>query len=67
MGDIEMLMNTLSLEKRTQILGMMVKGMSIRAISRLTGASKNTLVKLLADAGTIFTQYHDEHVQKAAT
>ena len=56
-------MNMLSLEKRTQILGMMVEGMSIRSISRLTGASKNTLVKLLADAGTIFTAYHDEHVR----
>ena len=63
MGYIEMFMNTLSLEKRTQILGMMVEGMSIRAISRLTGASKNTLVKLLADAGEIFSAYHDEHVR----
>jgi IS1 family transposase len=63
MGVIEIPMNTLSLEKRTQILGMMVEGMSIRAISRLTGASKNTLVKLLADAGEIFAAYHDEHVR----
>ena len=62
-GIIEMLMNTLSLEKRTQILGMMVEGMSMRAISRLTGASKNALVKLLADAGEIFAAYHDEHVR----
>lgn len=43
LGDIEMSMNMLSLEKRTQILGMMVEGMSIRSISRLTGVSKNTL------------------------
>src|SRR3984957_16144504 len=63
MGVIEMPMNMLSLEKRTQILGMMVEGMSIRAISRLTGASKNTLVKLLTDAGEIFAAYHDEHVR----
>jgi IS1 family transposase len=63
MGYIEMSMNTLSLEKRTQILGMMVEGKSIRSISRLTGASKNTLVKLLEDAGKVFITYHDEHVR----
>lgn len=56
-------MNTLSTQKRAQILGMMVEGMSIRAISRLTGASKNTLAKLLVDAGEIFSNYHDEHVR----
>ena len=44
-------MNKLPLEKRAQILGMMVEGMSIRAITRLTGVSKNTVAKFLADAG----------------
>ncbi len=43
-------MNKLPLEKRAQILGMMVEGNGIRAISRMTGASKNTIVKLLVDA-----------------
>ncbi|MDQ3566101.1 MAG: IS1 family transposase, partial [Pseudomonadota bacterium] len=38
----------------------MVEGMSIRAISRMTGASKNTIVKLLADAGEAFTAYQDK-------
>ena len=33
-------MNKLPTEKRTHILGMMVEGESIRAITRLTGASK---------------------------
>jgi IS1 family transposase len=53
------LMNKLSREARAQILGMMVEGVSIRAISRLTGASKNTIVKLLADAGEAFSEYQD--------
>ena len=44
-------MNKLSREARSQILGLMVEGMSIRAMSRITGASKNTIMKLLADAG----------------
>lgn len=56
-------MNQLPLEKRAQILGMMAEGMSMHAISRLTGASKNTLAKMLVDAGTLFMAYHDEHVR----
>jgi IS1 family transposase len=53
-------MNRLSNERRAQILGMMVEGMSIRAISRMTGASKNTIVKLLADAGEACSAYQDQ-------
>lgn len=52
-------MNRLTTGKRAQILGMMVEGNSIRAISRMTGASKNTIVKLLADAGRAFAAYQD--------
>jgi IS1 family transposase len=52
-------MNKLSLEARAQILGLMVEGTSIQAISRLTAASKNTIVKLLEDAGEAFSDYQD--------
>jgi IS1 family transposase len=52
-------MNKLSRDARAQILGMMVEGVSIRAISRMTGASKNTIVKLLAGAGEAFSDYQD--------
>lgn len=52
-------MNKLPREARARILGMMVEGVSIRAISRMTGASKNTVVKLLADAGEAFSDYQD--------
>ncbi len=52
-------MNKLSTERRAQILGMMVEGNSIRAIVRMTGASKNTIVKLLEDAGEAFSAYQD--------
>jgi len=52
-------MNKSSPERRAQILGMMVEGVSIRAISRMTGASKNTIVKLLADAGNACSEYQD--------
>src|ERR1700719_5423228 len=53
-------MNKLSTERRAQILGMMVEGNSIRAIVRMTGASKNTIVKLLVDAGEAFSAYQDQ-------
>jgi len=52
-------MNRLTNERRAQILGMMVEGNSIRAIVRMTGASKNTIVKLLEDAGVAFSAYQD--------
>jgi IS1 family transposase len=52
-------MNKLSTERRAQILGMMVEGNSIRAVVRMTGASKNTIVKLLEDAGEAFSAYQD--------
>jgi IS1 family transposase len=53
-------MNKLSTERRAQILGMMVEGVSLRAIARLTGASKNTIVKLMEDAGEAFSAYQDD-------
>lgn len=49
-------MNKLSSERRAQILGMMVEGNSIRAIVRMTGVSKNTVAKLLEDAGEAFSR-----------
>ena len=56
-------MNKLSTEKRAQIIGMMVEGMSMRAITRLTGASLNTVAKLLTDAADAAAAYHDERVR----
>jgi IS1 family transposase len=52
-------MNKLPSAKRAEILGMMAEGVSLRAIARLTGASKNTIVKLLEDAGEAFSDYQD--------
>jgi transposase-like protein len=50
-------MNKLPSDRRAQILGMMAEGVSIRAICRLTGVSKNTVAKLLHDAGEAFSAY----------
>jgi len=52
-------MNRLSIEKRAQVLACLCEGMSIRATVRITGAAKNTVVKLLADAGAAYADYQD--------
>ena len=52
-------MNKLSSEKRAQVLQMMAEGISLRAITRLTGISRTTLIKLLEDAGRAFSEYQD--------
>ena len=57
-------MNRLPLEKRVQILGMLVEGSSLRAASRLSGCSINTVTKLLVDVGQACSAYHDEHVRE---
>lgn len=56
-------MNKLDRKARAQILGMMVEGVSMQSITRLTGVSKNTVAKLLKDAGEACIAYHDEHVR----
>src|SRR6266849_7981638 len=52
-------MNKLSPEKRAQALQMMAEGISLRAITRLSGISRTTLIKLLEDAGQAFSEYQD--------
>ncbi len=59
-------MNRLDTAKRATILGMLVEGSSLRSISRITGASINTVTKLLVDAGEACIAYHDEHVRGVA-
>ncbi len=50
-------MNKLSQTERARILQLLCEGMSMRAVTRLTGASKNTVVKLLNDAGRALGDY----------
>lgn len=52
-------MNKLDTKTRAQILHMLCEGQSIRAITRITGASKNTVAKLLSDAGAVCAEYQD--------
>src|SRR5579872_4132821 len=50
-------MNQLSIEKRAQIVSALVGGCSIRSIVRMTGASKNTIAKLLVELGAVCSEY----------
>lgn len=56
-------MNRLSREKQIEIVKALVEGNSIRATTRMTGASKNTITKLLVEIGEACEQYHDKHVR----
>ena len=52
-------MNKLTSAKRAQALQMMAEGISLRAMTRLTGISRTTLIKVLEDAGQAFSEYQD--------
>lgn len=56
-------MNCLDTKTRTQIIGCLIEGCSVRATVRMTGAAKNTIVRLLADIGTACAVYHDCYVR----
>jgi IS1 family transposase len=56
-------MNRLTREDRARILHLLCEGSSIRAITRLTGASKTTVTKLVVDAGAAAAWYQDRTFQ----
>lgn len=60
-------MKKLTTEKRAAIVRCLVEGMSIRSTVRITGASKNTVAKLLVDLGDACREWHDEHVRGLRT
>ena len=53
-------MNRLSTERRAQILSCLVEGNSLRATSRMTAASKNTVTKLFCDVGAACSEYQHQ-------
>jgi hypothetical protein len=55
-----MFMNKLDRDTRAQILHLLCEGQSIRAVTRLTGCSKNTVAKLLVEAGHACAAYQDK-------
>jgi len=60
-------MNKLSIEKRVQIIQLLVEGNSIRSCTRIADVSKNTVVKLLVDVGIACMNFHDKMVVNMPT
>jgi IS1 family transposase len=56
-------MRKLDTKSRALIIRLLVEGNSIRATSRIADVSKNTVTKLLEDAGKACAAYHDAHVK----
>jgi IS1 family transposase len=52
-------MNTLSRDQQCAVIRCLVDGCSIRATTRMTGVSKNTIQKLTRDLGEAVAQYSD--------
>lgn len=56
-------MNRLDQSARSAIVRCLCEGNSIRATVRITGAAKNTIVKLLTELGCACAAYHHRHVR----
>ena len=56
-------MNRLPIAKRAQIVQMLVEGSSLRATTRMAGASINTVTKLLLDVADAAHAYHHSTVR----
>ena len=56
-------MNTLTTNKRVQVIAALVEGTSINSTSRITGVAKHTILKLLKNLGCAAASYHDSRVR----
>jgi IS1 family transposase len=56
-------MRKLSVQSRTSILKCLVEGSSINSAARICGVSKLTVLRLLADVGTVCADLHNELVR----
>ena len=56
-------MNKLTTQKRIQVVAALVEGSSINSTVRMTGVSKPTILKLLADLGMACAKYQDEKLR----
>jgi len=56
-------MNQLSNEQRAQVIAALVEGNSIRSICRMFNVGKNTVARLLIQAGAACARYQDTHLR----
>jgi transposase len=52
-------MNRLDRTKQAQVIAALIEGNSIRAIERMTGTAKHTILKLIKDVGVAAADYQD--------
>lgn len=62
-----MLMYRLTTEQRKQVIAGLVEGNSIRAVVRMTGVAKGTVLRLLHDLGQVCMEHHDAVVRQLDT
>jgi transposase-like protein len=55
--------NNLSTEKKTQIISMLAEDSSIRAIERITGVHRDTVMRLGVRVGEACAKIHDEKMR----
>src|SRR6266446_9750756 len=53
-------MNKLSTEERKRVIAALVEGNSLRAVTRMTGVHRTTVMKLLCDLGRACSEYQDK-------
>jgi IS1 family transposase len=55
-------MNKLPIQKKVQVINLLVEGNSLRAATRITGISRTTILKLLVEVGKACQQFHNDTV-----
>jgi hypothetical protein len=56
-------MNRLSLARRTQIIGALVEGNSIRSTERMTDTHRDTIMRLMVEVGAGCAALHNEQMR----
>ena len=56
-------MNQVTTERRAAVISALVEGNSIRSTVRMTGVAKNTVIKLLVDAGKACARFQHENIR----
>ncbi len=56
-------MNRLSTSERVAVVASLVEGNSLNSTVRMTGISKPTILKLIADLGKACRKFHDQRVR----
>lgn len=56
-------MNRLSLDRRTQVIGCLVEGNSIRSTERMTGVHRDTIMRLMVEVGAGCAALHNDQMR----